>query len=383
MPAMSTARPGVIDYGAQTRARMDALVLNIIRSADANSAAGLRDISLGLADAEQRAPERYFWTVCATFFEALATGLSALDVANKRLTAQTLRVYMQLARGETPQWDELLPPLLAACAGRAPGSTGQDAPSTEVLASEPLRLLSGGDAADAQDRVRVIGELRVDIAAYNLFLNDADELSRQLLLDLTEWTLEPHRAVLDSTIALAHGLASAARQIGFADLAGFAASLAQVLRHVQPGFPLVPEDGELFLASADAVRRLLHQFAAGFLKQPEPAMVQALVQRLVRPASPHLGKEWNALLSTLGSALRQWTARPDNRSAGLEVIRIVALVDALARQVGNQALLMAAHQITEHAQALGQADLAPGLTAQLHADAQRLQVAGNAFFTTA
>ena len=382
MPVMSPAHPGAVDYGPQTRARMDALVLNIIRSADASAAAGLRDLSLGLADTEQRAPERYFWSVCATFFEALATGLSALDVANKRLTAQTLRVYMQLARGEAPPWDELLPPLLAACAGRAPAAA-QATPTTEAVASEPLRLLSGGDAVDAQDRVRVIGELRVDIAAYNLFLNDADELSRQLLLDLTEWTLEPHRAVLDSTIALAHSLAEAARQSGFADLAGFAASLAQVLRHVQPGFPLVTEDGELFLAAAEAVRRLLHQFAAGFLKQPEPPMVQALAQRQIRPASPHLSKEWSALLSTLGSALRQWTARPDNRSAGLEVIRIVAQVQALARQLGNQALLMAANQMTEHARVLGEGDLAPGLAAQLRADAQRLQVAGNAFFTTA
>ena len=382
MPVMSPAHPGAVDYGPQTRVRMDALVLNIIRSADASAAAGLRDISLGLADTEQRAPERYFWTVSATFFEALATGLSAMDVANKRLAAQTLRVYMQLARGETPPWDELLPPLLAACAGRAPASA-RATPATEAPTSEPLRLLSGGDAVDAQDRVRVIGELRVDIAAYNLFLNDADELSRQLLLDLTEWTLEPHRAVLDSTIALAHSLAEAARQVGFADLAGFAGSLAQVLRHVQPGFPLVPEDGELFLAAAEAVRRLLHQFAAGFLKQPEPALVQALAQRQIRPASPHLGKEWSALLSTLGGALRQWTARPDNRSAGLEVIRIVAQVQALARQLGNQALLMAANQMTEHARVLGQGDLAPGLAAQLRADAQRLQVAGNAFFTTA
>jgi len=359
---MSPAPPGVVDYGPQTRARMDALVLNIIRSADVSAAADLRDLSLGLADTEQRAPERYFWTVCATFFEALATGLSALDVGNKRLAAQILRVYMQLARGETPLWDELLPPLLS---------------------SEPLRLLSGGDAADAQDRVRVIGELRVDIAAYNLFLNDADELSRQLLLDLTEWTLEPHRAVLDRTIALAHGLAEAARRIGFVALADFAASLAQVLRHVQPGFPLAPEDGELFLAASEAVRRLLHQFAAGLLKQPEPAMVQALAQRQIRPASPHLAKEWSALLSTLGSALRQWTARPDNHSAGLEVIRIVAQVQALARQLGNQALLMAANQITEHARVLRDGDLAPGLAAQLRADAQRLQVVGSAFFTTA
>jgi hypothetical protein len=200
MPDLSSAHPGAV-YGDQTRARLDALVLNIIRSADVGAAAGLRDLSLGLADAGQGAPERHYWTVCAAFCEALASGQSGLDVANKRLVAQTLRVFMQLARGEVPLWDELLPPLLAVSAKAALGANSVTAAS-EALASEPLRLLSGGDDADAQDRMRVIGALRVDITAYNLFLNDADELSRQLVLDLTEWTLEPHRAVLDSTIEL-------------------------------------------------------------------------------------------------------------------------------------------------------------------------------------
>lgn len=368
-------------YGAPTRARFDGLVLDVIRSADVGAAAALRDLSLALAEAERGATQ-HFWAVSAAFFEALASGQTALDVAHKRLAAQTLRVFMQLARRETPLWDELLPPLLAAGAegGRMANAL---APAPDALMAEPLRPLSGGPAADAQDRVRVIGALQVDMAAYNLFLNDTDEMSRQLLMALTEWTLEPHRPVLDSTIELAQGLAAAARQIGFAALADFATALAQVLRYVQPGFPLAPEDAELFLAAAEAVRRLLHQFAAGFLKQPEPTLVQALAQRLLRPASLHLSKEWAALLFNLGSALRQWTARPDNLSARSEVVRIVAQVQALALQLGNQALLMAASQMSDHALALGQGDLAPGLAAKLQADAERLQVTGSAFFTTA
>jgi len=368
-------------YGASTRARFDALILDVIRSEDVGAAAALRDLSLALAEAE-RGTTQHFWAASAAFFEALASGQAALDVAHKRLAAQTLRAFMQLARKETPLWDELLPPLLAAGAEGRP-LAHRLAPVTDALTAEPLRPLSGGAAAEAQDRVRVIGALQVDMAAYNLFLNDTDEMSRQLLMALTEWTLEPHRPVLDSTIELAQGLAGAARQIGFAALADFATSLAQVLRHVQPGFPLVPEDAELFLAAAEAVRRLLHQFAAGFLKQPEPTLVQALAQRLLRPASLHLSKEWAALLFNLGGALRQWTARPDNLSARSEVVRIVAQVQALALQLGNQALLMAASQMSDHALALGPGDLAPGLAAKLQADAQRLQVAGSAFFTTA
>lgn len=368
-------------YGAPTRARFDALVLDVIRSADLGAAAALRDLSLALAEAERGATQ-HFWAVCAAFFETLASGQTVLDVAHKRLAAQILRTFMQLARKETPPWDELLPSLLAAGTEGGPMAVAS-APAPDALMAEPLRPLSGGPAADARDRVRVIGSLQVDIAAYNLFLNDSDEMSRQLLMALTEWALEPHRPVLDSTIELAQGLAAAARQIGFVALADFAASLAQVLRYVQSGVPLAAEDAELFLATAEAVRRLLHQFAAGFLKQPEPTLVQALAQRLLRPASLHLGKEWAALLFNLGGALRQWTARPDNLSARSEVVRIVAQVQALALQLGNQALLMAATQMSDHARALGQGELAPGLAAKLQADAERLQVAGNAFFTTA
>ena len=194
-------------YGAPTRARFDALVLDVIRSADVGAAAALRDMSLALAEAERGATQ-HFWAVSAAFFEALASGRTALDVAHKRLAAQTLRVFMQLARGETPLWDELLPPLLAAGAEGGPMANAL-APAPDALTAEPLRPLSGGPAADAQDRVRVIGALQVDMAAYNLFLNDTDEMSRQLLMALTEWTLEPHRPVLDSTIELAQGLAAA------------------------------------------------------------------------------------------------------------------------------------------------------------------------------
>jgi hypothetical protein len=380
MPVVPPADADTL-YGAPTRARFDALILDVIRAADVGAAAALRDLSLALAEAERGATQ-HFWAVSAAFFEALASGQTALDVAHKRLAAQTLRAFMQLARKETPLWDELLPPLLAAGAEGGPRAIGL-ALAPDALSAEPLRPLSGGPAAEAQDRVRVIGALQVDMAAYNLFLNDTDEMSRQLLMALTEWTLEPHRPVLDSTIELAQGLAAAARQIGFGALADFATALAQVLRHVQPGFPLVPEDAELFLAAAEALRRLLHQFAAGFLKQPEPTLVQALAQRLLRPASLHLSKEWSALLFNLGGALRQWTARPDNLSARSEVVRIVAQVHALALQLGNQALLMAAGQMSDHALALGQGDLAPGLAATLQADAQRLQVTGSAFFTTA
>ena len=49
----------------QSRARMDALVLKTIRSADRDAAAGLCDLSQTLAALPEWTQSAYFWTLCA------------------------------------------------------------------------------------------------------------------------------------------------------------------------------------------------------------------------------------------------------------------------------------------------------------------------------
>jgi len=122
-----------------------------------------------------------------------------------------------------------------------------------------------------------IGPLRVGIPLFNIFLNEADEQSRRLGVELAEWAHELHRPVADSAIALAHSLAGNSATVGFGDLSHLARLLEHALARSQALGAGDRTEAALFNDSADEIRSLLHQFAAGFLKPPAAALVERLV----------------------------------------------------------------------------------------------------------
>ncbi len=127
-----------------------------------------------------------------------------------------------------------------------------------------------------EDQVKVIGTLRIDIPLYNVYLNEADEWSRRLLTELNEWALELPRPLSDTTVAWAHSLSGSSATVGFMALSEIARALEQALQHVQLHGQGVPEHAQVFIEAAEDIRRLLHQFAAGFLKEPDQALIDAL-----------------------------------------------------------------------------------------------------------
>lgn len=131
-------------------------------------------------------------------------------------------------------------------------------------------------AETADEQVKVIGTLRIGIPLYNVFLNEADEWSRRLLTELNEWSLELHNPVPDTAIALAHSLGGSSATVGFSALSEIARALEQAMQHVQLHGQGQAGHAQVFVAAADNIRHLLHQFAAGFLKAPEPGLVEAL-----------------------------------------------------------------------------------------------------------
>ncbi len=150
---------------------------------------------------------------------------------------------------------------------------------TEVVeaANEPLALPEEPEVLDEQ--VKVIGPLRIAIPLFNIFLNEADEQSRRLVVELSEWGIEfDRRAVPESTIALAHSLAGNSGTVGYAELSELARALehalirSRVIGHGSPGEP------ELFSDAAEDIRRLLHQFAAGFLRPMTPGLLDRLAE---------------------------------------------------------------------------------------------------------
>ena len=136
-----------------------------------------------------------------------------------------------------------------------------DAPGADVLQQEE-------DAFD--DQVKVIDSLRISLPLYNVYLNEADEWSRRLVTELAEWALELHQPLPDSTVGLAHSLAGSSGTVGFTALSEMARELEHALQHAQLQASGTERQGRVFSDVAEDIRRLLHQFAAGFLKEPEP-----------------------------------------------------------------------------------------------------------------
>ncbi|ADV01345.1 response regulator [Alicycliphilus denitrificans] len=276
----------------------------------------------------------------------------------------------------------------------------------------------------ADEAVKVIEHLRIGIPLYNVYLNEADEWSRRLCTSLQEWSLELHQPLPDTAVALAHSLAGSSATVGFTALSGMARTLEHALQHVQLLPHGLPEHAQVFNAAADDIRRLLHQFAAGFLKEPNALVLERLQALLLIevsssgrvPLEESAGEEADAgtaaeqgalgsilerelqvdeaiaravaasvdidddidaldiidpdlfpifeeealeLLPALGTALRQWSARPENLGARNELLRALHTLKGSARLAGAMRLGELAHRMETAVEQIG----ADGVTA--------------------
>ena len=147
-----------------------------------------------------------------------------------------------------------------------------------VAASEPLTEPASDRGGLDDEQVKVVGPLRIGIPLFNIYLNEADELSRRLSTEVAEWAMELHRPIGETPIALAHSLAGSSATVGFADLS----QLARALEHAQARSLAIgrgtPDEARLFVDAAEEIRRLLHQFAAGFLREPAPELMERLAE---------------------------------------------------------------------------------------------------------
>ena len=154
-------------------------------------------------------------------------------------------------------------------------------PSSERAVESPVAV---APSFTEDEQVKVVGPLRISIPLFNIFLNEADELSRRLTTEVAEWAMELHRAVGETSIALAHSLAGSSATVGFSDLSHLARMLEHALMRSHAIGHGTTEEGRLFVDSAEEIRRLLHQFAAGFLKEPAPDLMQRLADHEVTSA---------------------------------------------------------------------------------------------------
>jgi len=173
------------------------------------------------------------------------------------------------------------------------------AEAASAQAPQPAEGETSLQPLEDEEPVRLIGGLRIGIPLFNIYLNEADELSRRLGVELAEWGIEHHhRAVPETAVALAHSLAGSSATVGYADLSSLARALEHALMRSQLAGHGRPGEAELFNEVGDEVRRLLHQFAAGFLRPVAPELLDRLaeherlpVEVASEPVEPEAGPE--------------------------------------------------------------------------------------------
>jgi len=207
-------------------------------------------------------------------------------------------------------------------------ATPADAPATDPEPALPEAAPEEDPAVDAamddmpDDQTRLIGPLRIGIKLYNVYLNEADEWSRRLCTSLAEWSLERHEPVPDQAEALAHSLAGASATVGFQPLSDIARALEHALGavalHQQGGVVATADQAQLFVDAAEDIRRLLHQFAAGFFKEPNPELLVALDRLLHAPVPStdeldiELLSRWDAELPQEATPAIESVVAPDD-----------------------------------------------------------------------
>ena len=173
------------------------------------------------------------------------------------------------------------------------GSAANQASSMHALAGS---VNSGSASLASDEQYKAIGPLRINLPLYNVYLNEADEWSRRLVTCLTEWSLEPNQPLPNDAIVFAHSLAGSSSTVGFIVLSALARSMENALQHVQSS----SDDGSYsahsyaadFVSGAEEIRRLLHQFAAGLLREPLASVEEAL-ERCLR--APEQATEYHSL----------------------------------------------------------------------------------------
>ncbi|EHR73034.1 chemotaxis protein histidine kinase-like protein [Burkholderiales bacterium JOSHI_001] len=181
----------------------------------------------------------------------------------------------------TAQPEEAPAPAVAALAS-APTDWPEPVPEPHVTLLDATDLAEAGPEADLaqaaaeEEQVKVIGPLRISIPLFNIYLNEADEQSRRLATEVAEWGHELQRPVGETAVALAHSLAGNSATVGFADLSQLARFFEHALMRSHEHGSGTPDEAQLFNDAAEEIRRLLHQFAAGFLRDADPLLLQRL-----------------------------------------------------------------------------------------------------------
>ncbi|WP_245800319.1 Hpt domain-containing protein [Thiomonas intermedia] len=172
---------------------------------------------------------------------------------------------------ELPAPDSELVPPAAASAG--PASAPADADLADDLAPDETATTE-----EDEPGYRQIGDLRIPTPLYNIYLAEADELSRHLHSEIHAWLTDPALSLGDAAVIAAHKLAGSSATVGLRSVAELASQTEHALDALldQPADTARPADLDALAQASSDIKQLLHQFAAGFLKPVQSELLARL-----------------------------------------------------------------------------------------------------------
>lgn len=157
----------------------------------------------------------------------------------------------------------------------------------------PFPFAQTGEPEEAphDDGVKEIGPVRISVALYNVYLQEADDLIRRLGVDFSEWRHEGRTPPSELALRAAHTLQGSSAVVELEPVRQLAAALEQVLLNLNSRpVAMHPGDFRLLDQAVERMRGMLHQFAASLwpdTDEPLRRSLDELCERLlVRPRLP-------------------------------------------------------------------------------------------------
>ncbi|MDD4999618.1 Hpt domain-containing protein [Thiomonas sp.] len=156
--------------------------------------------------------------------------------------------------------------------------SAQHAAPADTAADTDIAPVPPENSDEGEPGYRQIGELRIPTPLYNIYLAEADELSRHLYSDIHDWLTDPAQALGDAAVISAHKLAGSSATVGLRSVADLASQTEHALDALRdlPAHAARPVDLDALAQAASDIKQLLHQFAAGFLKPVQAELLTRL-----------------------------------------------------------------------------------------------------------
>lgn len=315
LPAADETAPLV--PSAALRTQLDQQVLGLLKSPDLTTCNALRASVLGLAAyVRTQDADSTVWQLAAAWLDGLTAELLDLDIYAKRLASRLLIQYAQLAKGDHQPHPALLRDLLFFCAqasqtaqriaaplpalleqvhacctapvpGAEPASPAVDSAALPIAPPPLAPALPEFAAAPSIEPSNTLLQGLATVAQIEPdadFLQSAEAISQQLDTYFQAWRSEDDALLPTDALQQAHALSRLAWDYGCTEIAALANQLERCLQRM-------PDDATAAQRTtcqhaSEEIRRLLHQFAAGFMRRAHPQVMDALQQLYAQLPEP-------------------------------------------------------------------------------------------------